>query len=145
MCKDDLDAVLELAMLANPHAKRERYREHVADELKESPDLAFVAVADGEVVGYVQGDTRGPMPTIEDIAVAKDYQGRGIGEKLLRFVLEALGVRDAKMVVAEVHYQNARAIPFYYAHGFRISGCVQDYFGIGHDAIVLKLVLGKTT
>jgi len=60
MREDDLEIVSELAMLANPHAKKEKYREHVADELKENPDLAFVAVAGEKVVGYVQGDTRAP-------------------------------------------------------------------------------------
>jgi ribosomal-protein-alanine N-acetyltransferase len=141
MHEDDLEIVLELAMLANPHAKKEKYREHVADELKENPDLAFVAVACEKVVGYVQGDTRGPMTTIEDLAVAKNYQGKGIGKQLIRSELEALEARGAKMVIAEVHYQNAQAIPFYYKQGFRISGCLQDYFGIGHDAIILKLAL----
>ena len=141
MREDDLEIALELAMLANPHAKKEKYGEHVADELKENPDLAFVAVAGEKVVGYVQGDTRGPMTTIEDLAVAKNYQEKGIGKQLIKSELEALGARGAKIVVAEVHYKNAQAIPFYYKQGFRISGCLQDYFGIGHDAIILKLVL----
>ena len=81
------------------------------------------------------------MTTIEDLAVAENYQGKGIGRKLIRSELDALGARGAKIVMAEVHYQNAQAIPFYYKYGFRISGCLQDYFGIGHDAIILKLVL----
>ena len=138
MREDDLETVSELAMLANPHAKKEKYREHVVDELKENPDLSFVAVHNGKVVGYVQGDTRGPMTTIEDLAVAK---GKGIGKQLLDAELEALRARGAKVIIAEVHYRNAQAIPFYYKHGFRISGCLQDYFGISHDAIILKLVL----
>jgi len=141
MREDDLEIVSELAMLANPHAKKETYRKHVADELKENPDLAFVAVAGEKVVGYVQGDTRGLMTTVEDLAVAKNYQEKGIGNQLIKSELEALRARDAKIVMAEVHYQNAQAIPFYYKYGFRICGCLQDYFGIGHDAIMLKLVL----
>lgn len=139
--EEDLEAVLELAVLANPHATREKYREHVVDELRENPELSFVAVDGDKVVGYIQADTRGSMTTIEDIAVAKNYQGRRIGEKLLMTELEELRKRDAEIVFAEVHYKNARAVPFYYRHGFRISGFLQDYFGIGHDTIILKLVL----
>jgi len=141
MREEDLETVSELVMLANPHAAKEKYREHVVDELKENPDLSFVAVCNGRVVGYVQGDTRSPMTTIEDLAVAKGYQGKGIGKQLLSAELEALRTGGAKVVIAEVHYRNAQAIPFYYNHGFRISGCLQDYFGISHDAIILKLVL----
>ena len=140
MREEDLEAVSELAMLANPHATKATYRTHVADELRENPDLAFVAVDDGRVVGYVQGDPRGPMTTLEDLAVAKEYQGKGVGKRLLETELAALKQRGAKLVFAEVHYQNARAIPFYYRHGFRISGFLQDYFGVGHDAVILKRV-----
>jgi ribosomal-protein-alanine N-acetyltransferase len=140
MREEDLETVSELAMLANPHATKEKYRDHVSGELKENPDLAFVAVDNDNVVGFVQGDTRGSMTTLEDLAVAKDYQSKGIGKQLLKTELEALKKRGAKIVFAEVHYKNARAIPFYYIHGFRISGFLQDYFGIGHDTIILKLV-----
>ena len=136
-----MEIVSKLAMLANPHATEEKYREHVVDELKENPDLAFVAVDNDNVVVFVQGDTRGSMTTLEDLAVAKNYQGKGIGTQLLKTELKALKRRGATLVFAEVHYANARAIPFYYIHGFRISGFLQDYFGIGHDAIILKLVL----
>ena len=81
------------------------------------------------------------MATLEDLAVAEEYQGKGIGTQLLSVELEAMKRRGSKIVISEVHYKNAKAIPFYYRHGFRLSGCAQDFFGIGHDAIMLKLVL----
>lgn len=137
----DLEIVSDLAMIANPHAVKEQYQKHVFNELKENPDLAFVAIDGERVVGFVQGDTRGRMTTIEDLAVAEKYQGKGIGSQLLKIEIDALNMRGAEIVAAEVHYKNARAIPFYYEHGFRISECLQDYFGIGHDAFILKLTL----
>ncbi len=140
MQKDDLKIVSELAILANPYTSKEKYQSHVIDELEENPDLTFVAVDKDKVVGYVQGDTRGPKTAIEDIAVAKNYRGMGIGQQLLETELDALKKKGAKMVFAEVHYKNARAIPFYYRNGFRIIGFLQDYFGTGHDAIILKIV-----
>lgn len=141
MHKKDIGTVSELALLANPHAVEEKYREHIVDELEENPDLAFVAVDKDRVVGYVQGDTRGSKTTLEDIAVAREYQGKGVGQELLKTELTALKKRGVKMVFAEVHYKNAGAIPFYYKNRFRISGFLQDYFGEGDDAIILKLVL----
>lgn len=141
MCEEDLNVVSELAMLANPHAEKAKYREHIADELRRNPDLSFVAVYSAKIVGYVQGDIRGAMAILEDLAVAKEYQNRRIGAQLLSAELEALKKRGTKIVISEVHYKNARAIPFYYKHGFRLSGCAQDFFGIGHDAIILKLTL----
>lgn len=141
MREDDLAVVSELAMLANPHAIKEKYKQHVLGELKENPDLSFVAVLDGKVVGYVQADIRGDKSVLEDIAVAEAFQGKGIGKLLLNKELEALRRKGVKIVLAEVHYKCASAIPFYYRYNFRIVGFGQDYFGIGHDAIILKLII----
>lgn len=141
MCEDDLEIVSELSMLANPHAEREKYKEHIGEELRRNPDLSFVAVEGEKVVGYVQGDVHHAMATLEDLAVDEDHQDRGIGTQLLSVELEVIRKRGSKIVIAEVHYKNSEAIPFYYKHGFRLSGCAQDFFGTGHDAIMLKLVL----
>jgi len=56
MREDDLEVVSELAMPANPHAKKETYQKFIVDELKGKPDLSFVAADDEKVIGYVQGD-----------------------------------------------------------------------------------------
>ena len=141
MRKNDLDIVSDLAMLANPFTTREKYREHLLDELKENPDLSFVAVENGKVVGYVQAEIRNDHAVLEDIAVAEEHQGKGIGKRLLDKELKALKRKGARMVLAEVHYKCAPAIPFYYKHNFRITGFVQDYFGVGHDTMILKLFL----
>jgi ribosomal protein S18 acetylase RimI-like enzyme len=141
MHETDLDAVCELAMLANPHAVKEKYSKHILGELRENPDLSFVATDNGNVVGYVQAETHNGDAVLEDIAVAKEYQGKNVGKSLLEKELKALKRKGVKIVLAEVHYKCASAIPFYYKHDFRITGFVQDFFGISHDAIILKLVL----
>jgi ribosomal-protein-alanine N-acetyltransferase len=99
-----------------------------------------VAVDGGTVVGYAQAEVRGDRAILQDIAVAEDHQRRGIGRKLLLKALDTVKAKGARIVLAEVHYKCASAIPFYYAHGFRISGSSQDYFGLGHDAVIVKLV-----
>lgn len=114
MRESDLNVVSELAMLANP-------------------ELSFIAAEDGRVVGYAQADARNDEAVLEDIAVAEEYQRRGIGKELLRKELKVLKRKGVKRVMAEVHYKCASAIPFYYKHNFRIAGFVQDYFGMGHE------------
>jgi len=141
MRKEDLTVVSELAMLANPHATKEDYSKHLSDELRENPDLSFVAVEGERVVGYVQGDVRGEVAVLEDIVVTEEYQRKGIGKLLLDNELKVLKEKGGKVVFAEVHYKCSSAIPFYYKFDFRISGFSQDYFGIGHDAIILKKIL----
>lgn len=141
MVERDLTEVSELALLANPHAVKEKYKKCIASVLKENPDLSFVAVLNGQVIGYVQAQIRGAGTVIEDIAVKEEFQGKGIGEKLLKRELQALRGKNVKLVFTEVHYKCASAIPFYYRFGFRICVFQQDHFGIGHDAIILKLEL----
>jgi ribosomal-protein-alanine N-acetyltransferase len=141
MQEKDLEAVSELAMLANPHAIKEKYLKHIVDELRENVDLSFVAVENGKVVGYAQAEAHNDEAVLEDIAVAKEYQGKGIGKRLLAKELKALKLKEARAVLAEVHYECASAIPFYYKNDFRMIGFVQDYFGIGHDAMMLKRIL----
>jgi len=141
MRESDLTVVSDLAMLANPHAVKKKYSKLILNELKENPDLSFVATDNEKVVGYIQADIHDDEAVLEDIAVAKEYQRKNIGKSLLDKELNALKRKRAKIVHAEVHYKCASAIPFYYKHNFRITGFVQDFFGISHDAIILRLVL----
>ena len=71
----------------------------------------------------------------------RSYQKKGIGKQLLSKEAMVLKQKGARIMLAEVHYKCASAIPFYYKHDFRVSGFGQDYFGIGHDAVILKKVL----
>jgi len=141
MCEGDLPIVSELAMLANPHALKEEYGKHILDRLKENPDLSFIAEDNERVVGYVQAVVYEDEAVIGDIVVANEYQRRGIGKQLMNTIIEAIKNRKVRIVLAEIHYICASSIPFYYKYNFRITGFVQDYFGAGHDAILLRLVL----
>lgn len=144
MRKSDLDVVSELAMLANPFAEKAKYRKHIKEELENKPELAFVAVKNKKVVGYVMGDVHNGHGILEDLAVEVAHQHQGIGTLLLETELKALKNNKTKIIVAEVHYKCASSISFYYKHGFRISGVWRNFFGLGHDAIMLELILSKT-
>ncbi len=128
-------------LLANPHATREKYRNHLLDELKGNPDLSIVAEENGTIIGYAQAAVRNDMAVLEDIAIIEVRQKKGVGKRLLVEELKILKSKKAKVVLAEVHYKCSSAIPFYYKYGFRISGFGQDYFGVGHDTIILKMIL----
>ncbi len=111
------------------------------DILRENPDLSLVAEANGKVVGYAQAEIHDDKAVLEDIEVAEKYQGKGRGKRLLTEQIKALGRKGTEMIVAEVHYKCASAIPFYYSHNFRMTEIVRDYSGVGHDGIALTLIL----
>ena len=137
----DLDIVSKLAMLANPHATKKKHKKLILNELRENPDLSYVATIDGKVVGYVLADIHDDEAVLEDIAISKKLQGRGVGKRLLNKEITVLKRKKVKLVRADVHYKCSSAIPFYYKHNFRITGFVQDFFGKGQDAIILKLII----
>jgi ribosomal protein S18 acetylase RimI-like enzyme len=137
----DLDIVSELAMLANPHSTKKKHKKLILDELRENPDLSYVATIDEKVVGYVLADIHNDEAVLEDIAISKKLQGKGMGKRLLNKEITVLKHKKVKHVRAEVHYKCSSAIPFYYKHNFRITGFAQDFFGKGQDAIILKLII----
>ncbi|WXG43800.1 MAG: GNAT family N-acetyltransferase [Promethearchaeati archaeon SRVP18_Atabeyarchaeia-1] len=139
MTEADTDTAIELAMLANPLAAKERYGKFIISQMSEFPELTFVAATDGgrRVVGYVTSDTSGDEACIEDIAVAPPWQRKGVGKMLLTESIRLLRERKTRLVKVEVHYKCSSAIPFYYAFGFRFASCTRDRFGKGEDAMTL--------
>jgi ribosomal protein S18 acetylase RimI-like enzyme len=116
---------------------KEKYSKHLAEELEENANLSLVAIEEGRILGYAQADACEDFAILEDIAVSNEDQGKSVGTLLLKKILEVLKEKKVKSVFAEVHYKCARAIPFYYRHGFRFVGFAHDYLGSGHDAIIL--------
>ncbi len=137
----DLDDASELAMLAIPHTTKEIYKRHVSDELKENQDLSFVAIEGEDVVRYVQADILNGEAVIEDIGVAKKFHGKDIRRHLFEKELKALKSKNVKIVLAEARYKLVSATPFYCKHNLRITKFMHVFFGMGNDAIILKLVL----
>jgi ribosomal protein S18 acetylase RimI-like enzyme len=87
--------------------------------------LIFLAFQAGSAVGiatcFVGFSTFAarPLVNVHDLAVHRDYQGRGIGRKLLQHVLDAARQRGAVSVTLEVRRDNLRGRKLYSQLGFR--------------------------
>ena len=70
------------------------------------------------------------------MAVLKEWRGRGVGQALLRALIEAGRRRGDRDLVlnSQVH-----ALDFYAAEGFKAEGPVYDEAGIPHQVMRLKL------
>lgn len=136
---EDVDVVSVIYALANPQSQPESIAKWTRETLTEFPDLCYVAEVDGEVVGGVSGLSRDPnVGVVDDLAVAEEHQGRDIGSALLARVMKEFKRVGSRVVTLAVHHSCSASIPFYYRHEFRISGVAQDYFGVEHDAIMMK-------
>ena len=110
---------------------------------------AFCAVDENEDVrGYV---CFGPIPMADGcydlywIAVDREFAGRGIGGRLMRFAeefAEGEGVRRIYVDTSSTPgYQAARAL--YNKHGYRRVCCLSDFYRLGDDKYIFMKEIGK--
>lgn len=83
-----------------------------------SPDRrAFLAEADGQVVGAVLVSVGEPANVLDIVAVAPTHAGRGVGRALIGAAVSWSAVNEQPCTVATQH-RNAAAIAFYQKNGF---------------------------
>ncbi|WP_436931262.1 N-acetyltransferase family protein [Halosimplex halobium] len=92
----------------------------------------FVAVVDGEVVGYAHAGPHPPrrVHQVYRLYVDPDHWREGIGRNLVAEVEQALYDRDVTAYEAEVLAGNDRGVAFYEAVGFeRVDEQETDFAG----------------
>ena len=72
------------------------------------------------------------------IAVLPEFQGRGIGKKLLIELLKNAKLRGAKSMIFEVRVSNVPALHIYQKFGFKIIGRMKRYYMSGEDALTMR-------
>jgi ribosomal protein S18 acetylase RimI-like enzyme len=105
----------------------------------------YVAVWDGEVVGFVLLSMRGSFTGyIKSVAVREDWRSKGVGRKLLAFAEERI-FRDSPNVFICVSSFNPRARALYQRLGYETVGELRDFIVRGHDEILLRKTIGPLT
>jgi ribosomal protein S18 acetylase RimI-like enzyme len=85
----------------------------------------------------------GPVPMTENtfdlywVAVAPEFQGKGIGSKLIEVLEERVRILGGRMILADTSsiaaYEKTRT--FYQRTGFREVARIPDYYSPGNDRI----------
>jgi GNAT superfamily N-acetyltransferase len=118
----DAEAVHNIVLQALRETNARDYPPSVIDRLVTLPDkvashltiwCAFVALVDGQVVGT--GSLNGQ--TVSAVYVHPDYQGRGIGTKLMDAVENAATAQSQGALSVQ---SSVTAKPFYTRRGFRV-------------------------
>lgn len=105
------------------------------------PDVVRLkAVENGELIGFVAGDTRSSQGAswIATIGVDPRYQGRGIGRALLKACEARVPLPRMKLTV---RMSNQRAISLYEKEGYRSVDIWKRYYSDGEDGLVMEKVL----
>lgn len=134
--REDLPSIVRMLADDDLGSQRERFE----DPLPESYYKAFERIAndvnhelivvdiDGEVVGTLQlmflpsiSYQGGVRAQVESVRVDRKFRGRGIGSKMMKWVVERARGRDAHLVQLTTHRSREDAHRFYERLGFTKS------------------------
>jgi ribosomal-protein-alanine N-acetyltransferase len=138
MTLDDLAQVIEIdkASFSLPWPERS-FRFEITDN---PASRAWVAEADGNIVGMIVAWLLVDEAHVATIATHPDFRRQGIASKLLIHALRLMQGEGAKTSVLEVRESNIAAQEMYRKFGFAESGRRPRYYkDNGEDAILMSL------
>ena len=114
----------------------------IAGELGNDLALWLVALEGDAVVGYVGSQTVLGWTDMMNVAVHPDYRRKGVGEALIRMLMQMLRERKCECLTLEVRASNAGAIALYEKLGFQEVGRRKNYYrNPKEDALILRIEL----
>lgn len=112
-----------------------------AQTLEWAPGYFFVALADGEIRGFVVGCMENTGSAryghVSNLGVTAAYRRRGLGRFLVSRLERQFVLEGAEGVLLEVRVSNADAQDFYHRLGYREAFLLSGYYSNGEDALVM--------
>ncbi len=115
--------------------------ENLKSELENLNSKYIVAKENGLVVGFAGIWFSVDDAHITNIVVRKSYRQQGIGNALLKVLIELGKVKES--LTLEVNTQNEIAQKLYLKHGFENLGIRKKYYGGIQDAYIMTLYYNK--
>lgn len=138
----DLPSVMEIEARSFPNPWHESTFRGEIQHRPISFPLVVVHNTLGRVIGYIIFWLIGDEAQINNIAIHPDFRRMGMGEAVMRHVIQQLRSSGAVMVTLEVRPSNAGAQVLYRKLGFRMIGIRKGYYtNPSEDAFVLALHL----
>ncbi len=111
----------------------------ISSELANPLSLWLVAVDGDKVAGYVGSQSVLGEADMMNVAVSSQYRRQGVGEKLVRELIERLKNNSVHCLTLEVRQSNESAIAMYHKLGFSQVGRRPNYyFNPKEDALILR-------
>ena len=127
-------AELEKICFSDPWSEKS-----VAYELTNPLSCWLVAIEDGRVAGYIGSQTVMGESDMMNVAVHPDYRRRGIAERLVNDLVEALKAFESHCLTLEVRESNDSARALYAKLGFCQVGLRKNYYrNPKEDALILR-------
>ncbi len=98
---------------------------------------SVVGEIEGKIVAYACVWISFGEADVANIAVEKNYRGKGIGTKLFAEIIRRIKLRDVNGITLEVRVSNTAAIKLYEKFGLRGVGVRKGYYEDGEDALIM--------
>lgn len=102
----------------------------------------FVIVFENEIIGYLGLWMVIDQAQITTIAIRKDFRGYGLGQLLLKYVMDYAS-HSCEVMSLEVRIDNVIAQHVYTNLGFQFGGKRKNYYGESEDAMVMWVNLNE--
>ncbi|MDR7315464.1 GNAT family N-acetyltransferase [Brevibacillus nitrificans] len=139
--REDFSEMIQLADLTLP----DRMNLHELKKYIELfPELIFKATHEGRLIGFGCAgiDMYQTTGWLLFSNVHQEYQGRGIGKKLVEARLQALRQHSTlQRVLVTVSETNVKSIRALEAFGFTLAKKEEDYYGTGKQRNIMELPL----
>ena len=98
----------------------------------------YVLEENDQIIGFLEASIISPESEIFDIAVKKEFQGKGYGKMLMENFISICKSSGVNTIFLEVNSINKKAISFYLNAGFEPYAERKNYYGKNLDAILMK-------
>ena len=100
----------------------------IESEINKESAIFLVCICDGEFSGYVSGDNIAGELYIGNIAVKKEYQGKGLGYSLMKEIIEQAKNQNCSLLTLEVRKSNLSAIKLYEKCSMTLVGERRNFY-----------------
>ncbi len=138
MREEDIDKVVEIERLSftTPWSKYAFLSEIYNQPI--SRPFVIENSRENKIIGYVIYWIIGDEAHINNIALHPEFRGKGIGEYVLRKIIELIKKAGAKFISLEVRPSNIPARKLYQKLGFRLKAIRKNYYiNPKEDALIL--------
>lgn len=133
----DLDQIMKIEKISFPDRKAYS-RSYFETLYRNYPQGFIIAEAENKVIGYTICRSRNGFAEIISLAVDPDWREKGIGTKLINFLINHFKERGFKKIILHVRTENKKAIVFYQSLGFKILNIIENYYSNGKDSYLMK-------
>lgn len=133
--KEDIQFVVDIE---ERHLEETLGYEMLQAELHNKYAYFYAAKDNNLVIGYIGAWIIEGVTDMINFVVDQKYQHQGIGQLLMKQIIDDSISNNSKEILLEVREQNIQAIKFYTLQGFKQITVRKEYYKNGDNALILR-------